>query len=154
MRRTFLHLLRFDGPRDPRLMHLLDVGDGASGGGGGGGGGITNAFDAVQTITDADTPVASSATKNVTVVLLGLTANHAPPMPAAPNIGQRWTFVDGDGSLGSGFTWSIGGNGNTINGLASFVLAATSIGASPGGGIGPRGSLVIEFVGAEYKVIG
>ena len=121
---------------------------------GGRGGGIDNVFDAVQTITDASTAVTPNATKNVLVVLLGLSADRAPTMPAAPHVGQRFTFVDGDGSLGSGFTWAIGGNGHTINNLASFVLAATTIAASPGGGIGPRGSITFEYTGVEFKVVG
>lgn len=120
----------------------------------GGGGGISNAFDAVQTITDADDPVTPNATKNILAVLLGLTADHTLAMPAAPNVGQRFTFVDGDGTLGSGFTWTLDGNGHTINGIGLFVLSATSISASPGGGIGARGSISLEFTGTEYKVVG
>lgn len=121
--------------------------------GGGGGGGIANVFDIVTPVVNADAPVTASATKNVLMVLSGLTADHALTMPAAPNVGQRFGFVDGDGSLSTGFTWSLFGNGNTINGLATFVLAASSIAASPGGAIGPRGPLWIEWTGVEYKVI-
>ena len=130
----------------------LRVGTGASGGGGGGG--IANAFDLVQTVAGVDATVDASATQNVMVVLESLAADQTLTMQEAPNAGQHWVFVDGDGSLGSGFTWSIAGNGHTINGLATFVLAATTIGASPGGGIGPRGSITIEFDGTEFKVVG
>lgn len=130
---------------------MLNVAE--QGGGGGGGGGITNAFDVVQVVNDEDANVTASATKNVLVVLLGLVADQTLTMTAAPNVGQHWTFVDGDGSLSSGFTWTIDGNGNTVNGLATFMLAAGPIGASPGGGIGPRGALTIEWTGGEYKVV-
>lgn len=118
-------------------------------------GGLTDVFDVVQTINNADTPVISSTTKNVFVVLEGLAADHVIPMPIPANlhIGQRWRFVDGDGTLGSGFTWTISGNGTNINGLASFVLAATSATSSPGGGIGLRGSITIEYDGTELKVV-
>jgi hypothetical protein len=114
---------------------------------------ISSAFDVVTPVVNADAPVTSSATQNVLMVLSGLAANHTLTMPAAPNVGQRFGFVDGDGSLSSGFTWSIAGNGNTINGLATFVIAAGSIGASPGGGVGPRGSIWLEWTGIEYKVV-
>jgi hypothetical protein len=114
---------------------------------------LSSAFDVVTPVVNADAPVTSSATRNVLMVLSGLAADHTLTMPAAPNVGQKFGFVDGDGSLSSGFFWSIAGNGNTINGLATFVLAAGSIGASPGGGIGPRGSIWFEWTGVEYKVV-
>jgi hypothetical protein len=122
----------------------------------GGGGGVNDVFDHVQTINNANTAIDSDPKKNVLVVLSGLVADHvnAMPLAVAMNIGQRWTFVDGDGTLGSGFTWTINGNGTTINGLASFVLAAGTIGASPGGGIGPHGSITLEYTGTELKVVG
>lgn len=145
---------RFEGPRDPRLTDLLLIGNN---GGGGGGGGIANAFDLVQHVVNADAAVSPSATKNVTVVLSGLAANHVLTMPAAPIVGQRFTFVDGDGSLGSGFNWLISGNFNTMNGLNTFALSAATMGpagdGTPGGGIGPRGAITFLYDGVEYKVV-
>lgn len=113
------------------------------------------AFDTIQAVVDMNANIVSSVTDNVTVTLASLSANRVltMPAPAAVNKGQRWTFVDEDGSLGSGFTWTIAGNGLNINGLASFVLASTSIGASPGGAIGPKGSLSIRSDGTQYLVV-
>lgn len=56
------------------------------------------------------------------VRMTGLTANRTVTLPAAPTNGMVVVVKDGDGSLGAGFTITVDGNGNTVDGAATFVM--------------------------------
>jgi len=122
------------------------------GGTGGGGGGITDVFDVLQSVSNADANITTSTTKNVTVLLAGLAADHTLTFTGA-EVGQRFRFKDTDGSLASGFTWTLTGLG-TIDGIASFKIASTSVRASRGGAVGAWGELSVIWDGSEFFVVG
>ncbi len=96
-----------------------------------------NRFNALTQLgNDADVAVTDTAGWRW-VRMTGLTGNRTVTLPAAPTNGMVVVVKDGDGSLGAGFTITINGNGNTIDGAATVVMDN----ASPGS----KGALQLQF---------
>lgn len=68
----------------------------------------------------------------------GLTANHTVTLPAAPTTGMVVVVKDGDGSLAS-FDIVINGNGNTIDGAATYTMTGVQN--------LPKGSVSLQYDG-------
>ncbi|HYX20194.1 MAG TPA: hypothetical protein VFA98_05060 [Thermoanaerobaculia bacterium] len=96
-----------------------------------------NRFNALTLLgNDADVNVVDTAGW-YWVRMTGLTVNRNVTLPAAPTNGMVVVVKDGDGSLGAGFTITVNGNGNTIDGAATFVMNA----ANPGS----KGAVSLQF---------
>jgi len=72
------------------------------------------------------------------VRMTGLTANRNVTLPAAPTTGMVVVVKDGDGSL-SNFNIVINGNGNTIDGAATYTMTGVQN--------LPKGSVSLQFDG-------
>ena len=68
---------------------------------------------------NADLVLTNANPSSTTVNVTGLTANHQATLPVTAPVGQEFTFIDGDGTMGS-FTYTLVG---TINGIANYVMS-------------------------------
>jgi len=108
----------------------------------GSGGGTTFSRVVVRS-NDANVLVVPT-TSDVYVFMRGLTADRTVTLPAAPATGQIVAVKDEDGSLAA-HSIIIAGNGNTIDGAASYTMTAAQNGV--------KGSISLLFDGVAWGIV-
>lgn len=83
-------------------------------------------------------------TTNTMVSMRGLTADRTVTLPPIPQLGQTVIVKDEDGSL-AGFNIIIDGNGNTIDGAATYTMTLVQDGL--------RGSITVVYQGAGWSIV-
>jgi hypothetical protein len=92
---------------------------------------------------DADVPLVPGAAEDVYIFLRNLSAQRTVTLPAAPTVGQIVVVKDEDGSLAA-FDIVIAGNGNTIDGAASYTMTLAKDGL--------KGAVQLVWQGAGWSI--
>lgn len=100
-------------------------------------------LDTMYRINNADIPITNTIS-SIVAGFLGLTADRTGTLPASPTNGQRITFKDKDGSLGS-FNFVIAGNGTNIDGASSYTMTNANV--------GPYGAVTVAYDGTDWGII-
>jgi hypothetical protein len=79
------------------------------------------------------------------VFMSGLTVTRTVTLPAAPTEGQIVEVKDEDGSLATPHDIVIAGNGNTIDGAASYTMTLNQN--------GNKGSVALMFTSAGWSIL-